>query len=380
MTPRQRLAALLAGRPVDRLLVDVGTSTLTALRPRARPAPGDGRVYGDPVMHLPILTDAELATLGSQTRRCGPAFSGAAIDGGEDSFIDRDGVTWIWADGEPAPLRHPLAEAGFGAISRAGRAPLPPFAGGGALADAARTAVVVADVPSAGLIDTAFRLRGYYELLDDTAQRVPMANALLDRAADLIAQDYRTMLGALPGEPDLVLYGDDLAYQTGLYLSEERFAFLLRPRMARIFSVIRSQTRAPLLFHSCGAIAPILDHILLLGVRVLNFDPMAAGMDIAWVRAAVGPDVVFHGLLDFPGIARGLREGDRSGLIRVLDDIRAGWPMIAAPRDNLPAQCPVAEIRAVTAFLDALDLSRLLAGDVLGALDAATDTVALLAV
>ncbi|MFG1426792.1 uroporphyrinogen decarboxylase family protein [Roseixanthobacter glucoisosaccharinicivorans] len=376
MTPRQRLAALLAGRPTDRLLVDVGTSTLTASRPRARPCPGDGRAYGDPVMHLPILTDAELAALGSQTRRCGPAFPGAVM-AGEDSFTDRDGVTWIWADGEPAPLRHPLAEADIGAISRAARVPLPPIVGADALADAARTAVVVADVPSPGLIDTAFRLRGYYELLDDTAQRLPVANALLDRAADLIAQDYRTILGALPGAPDLVVYGDDLAYRTGLYLSEERFAFLLRPRMARLFSVIRSQTRAPVLFHSCGAIAPILDHILMLGVRVLNFDPTAAGMDIAAVRAAAGPDVVFHGLLDFPGIARALCDGDRTGLVRVLDDIRAGWPMIAAPRDNLPADCAPGDIRAVTAFLDALDLPRLLAGDVVGALDAATDAAAL---
>ncbi|MFG1412212.1 uroporphyrinogen decarboxylase family protein [Xanthobacter sp. VTT E-85241] len=377
MTPRERLAALLAGRPLDRLLVDVGTSTLTAQRPRARPCSGEGRTYGDPVMHLPVLTDAELGALGSQTRRCGPAFPGAAIEVGEDSFIDRDGVTWIWAEGEPAPLHHPLAEADIGAISRAARAPLPALAGAGALADAGRAAVVVTDVPSAGLIDTAFRLRGYYELLDDTAHRLPAANALLDRAADLIAQDYRTMLGALPGAPDLVVYGDDLAYRTGLYLSEERFAVLLRPRMARIFSVIRSHTRAPLLFHSCGAIAPILHHILMLGVRVLNFDPTAAGMGIAAVRAAAGPDVVFHGLLDFPAIARALREDDRSGLVRVLDDIRAGWPMIAAPRDNLPAECRVGDIRAATAFLDALDLSRLLAGDVMGAIDAATDAAAL---
>ncbi|MCS0495649.1 hypothetical protein NVS89_11115 [Ancylobacter sp. MQZ15Z-1] len=363
------MAALLAGRPVDRLLVDVGTSTLTALRPRERPVPGGGRAYGDPVMHLPLLSPAELDALGAQTRRVGPAFAGAAIDPDEDGFTDRDGVSWIWADGEPAPLDHPLAGAGIGAIARAPRAPLPPLAGTGLLADPAREQVIVADVPSPGLIDTAFRLRGYYELLDDTAERWPVANAVFDRAADLIARDYRQMLSALPGAPDLIVYGDDLAHRTGLYLSGERFAFFLRPRMARLFSVIRTACPAPLLFHSCGAIRPILGQILALGVRVLNFEPEASGMAIAEVRAAAGPDIVFHGVLDFPGLAAALRRQNRDRLMATLDDIVVGWPMIAAPRDNIPAQCPHADIRLATAFLETLDVPRLLAGDLAGVLD-----------
>lgn len=361
MTPRERLLALLSGRPTDRLLVDVGTTTLTALRPSRAPRRGDGVAYADAVMHLQALTEAELVEIGSQTLRCGPVF--AAPDFDDDSFVDRDGVGWIWADGEPAPLTHPLALSDFAGVSRHRRPSLPSISYPDALGDPQRERVVIADVPSAGLLDTAFRLRGYYELLEDTADRWPVANALFDSATDAIVRDYETMLSLLPGSPDLVAYGDDLAYQNDLYLSEERFAFFLRPRMARIFSVIRAKTSAEIVFHSCGAALPVFREAIAMGARIINFEPAAVGMDVAAVRDKVGPDIVFHGVIDFQAIARALETCEEAALRGVLRTIVAGWPMIAAPLDNLPSTMTLKDLRRVTAFLEALEVPRLLSGD-----------------
>ncbi|WP_158020205.1 uroporphyrinogen decarboxylase family protein [Methylorubrum extorquens] len=324
-------------------------------------------------MHLPLLADEELAALGSQTRRCGPSFAGADIDPEDDVFADRDGVRWIWADGEPAPTAHPLGQAGFKEIVRSQREVLPQIVTPSCLDQANRELVVVADVPSPGLLDTAFRLRGYYELLEDMTEQWPIANALFDQSADAIARDYEVMLRALHGEPDLVVYGDDLAFQSDSYISEERFSFFLRPRMSRIFSVIRSVTSADILFHSCGAALPILRKVVEMGVRVVNFEATASGMDLATVRRALGPNVVFHGVLDFVALATAMREGDRSGILQAANSIVAGWPMIAAPSDNLPASLGSADIRRVTAFLERLDIPTLLHGDQRHAVEMAMD-------
>jgi Uroporphyrinogen decarboxylase (URO-D) len=361
MTPRQRLSALLSGEPGDRLLVDIGTSTLTALRPPRQPSSGDGRRYSDPVMHLLALSDAELNRIGSQTRRCGPSFLGATFDDAE-SFLDRDGVQWIWADGEPAPLRYPLSDATIAEIVRSRRTPLPPIEAS-CLSDQNRGLVVIADAPTTGILDTAFRLRGYAELLEDTVDNWPIANALFDRATRTIIEDYRTLLRSLPADPDIVVYGDDLAYDKDLYFSEERFAFFIRPRLTRILSTIRSLADSEILFHSCGASLPVLEEIVALGVRIINFQPGAAGMQLARVRKILGPVVVFHGVLDFIDLFRALSEGNRAAVETSVDSVLAGWPMIASPADNVPATMSPADLRIVTFFLESLDLPALLRGD-----------------
>lgn len=362
MTPRQRFVALLDGRPLDRLIVDVGTTTLTGLRPSTPPRFGATARYADEIMHLPILSETELSALGAHSRRCGAVYRGARLDE-DDVFTDRDGVRWIWAEGEPAPLDHPLANSSFRAISATPNRAIPEFVFPSSLNEPDRPYVLMADAPCAGLLDSAFRLRGYFELLEDTVDRWPEANALFDRAMDAIIRDYQAMLEAAPGDPDIIVYGDDLAYQTDLYLSEERFAFFLRPRMARIFSAIRSQTRAHILFHSCGASLPVLKEVAAMNVRILNFQPTAAGMSVAAVRKALGPGVIFHGVLDFVALANALDQRDWRSVDRLLDDIVAGWPMIAAPADNLPVAADFDRIRRVTHFLENLNLPALLRGD-----------------
>jgi hypothetical protein len=362
MTPRERLRALLSGAPVDRILVDVGTSTLTALRPSRPPSPWDGRRYADPVMHLEALDESGMRALGSQTRRCGPCFRGANLDD-EGGFLDRDGVRWIWADGEPAPLHHPHGAATLTEVLRSRRAPLASIEAPLCLSDPNRALVVVADAPTAGILDSSFRSRGYFELIDDTVANWPMANALFDHATTAIIADYRTMLTSLPAAPDIVVYGDDLAHDRDLYFSEEQFAFFMRPRLARVFSTIRSIVPSEILFHSCGASLPVLKEVTGLGVRIVNFQPTALGMAIDRVRQALGPDIVFHGVLDFVGLSRALSDCDRKAIEPFIDAIVAGWPMIAAPADNLPARIGAEGVRAATSFLERLDISSLLSGD-----------------
>lgn len=362
MTPRERLAALLAGAPIDHLLVDIGTTTLTGLRPTGAPQLGAATGYADDVMHLPILSGDELASLGTQTRRCGASYSGARLDD-DEVFTDRDGVRWIWANGEPAPLDHPLSSADFRTILAKPRRDPPNFVFPADAEDPNRMYVLLADAPCAGLLDASFRLRGYFDLLEDTVDRWPAANAIFDWAMDAIIRDYEAMFANIAPRPDLVIYGDDLAYQTDLYLSEERFAFFLRPRMTRIFSVIRSLSSAQIVFHSCGAALPVLREVTAMGIRIVNFQPTAAGMSIRAVRRALGPDIIFHGVLDFVALAAALDSGDRRGIERALDDIAAGWPMIAAPDDNIPAGTDTRAIKRVASFLESLDLSALLRGE-----------------
>jgi hypothetical protein len=58
-----------------------------------------------------------------------------------------------------------------------------------------------------------------------------------------------------------------------------------------------------------------------------------------------------------------LSDCDQQAIEPIIDAIVAGWPMIAAPADNLPARIGAEGVRAATSFLERLDISSLLGGD-----------------
>jgi uroporphyrinogen decarboxylase len=64
---------------------------------------------------------------------------------------------------------------------------------------------------------------------------------------------------------DVIQFGDDWGIQTGPIISPEMFREVYRPRYEKIFDVIK-KAGLRILFHSCGALGPILDELLDMGI------------------------------------------------------------------------------------------------------------------
>lgn len=341
MTGRQPAAmwrTLLAGEVGEGVLADVGTSTVTGIRALGAPRLATSVQHvGHPVLRTLALRAGDCLALGSDFVRAGLIFSPPALE--DDTFVDGLGVRWLWAEGAPAPLEHPLEHADLWAVARHPRPVWPEMLQlPEPLPEAAPRPLVVADAPCSGLVEMCFALRNNWQFLSDLTDNWRIANALLDWALETIVAGYEHLLSSLPEVPDLVQYGDDYGYQGGMFLSDVDFRTFVRPRLRTLLSRIRAMTPAPICFHSCGAIRSILPDLADLGVEALNLEHDAKNMTLADVRAALPAGMILHGYTDLRALGQALGDGDRRSVALLLTELVESLPAVAAPVDSLASE------------------------------------------
>jgi hypothetical protein len=344
--------------------VDLGTSTVTGVRAPGAPELAAAVGYvGHATLQTIALDAADTAVLGSHYARTGLLHERKDII--DDTFTDPLGIEWLWAEGSPGPLNHPLEDADYLGVAKHPRPVWPDLI---QLPDTSKTdnsdksgepAGVVADAPVSGLLETCFGLRGSWQFMMDTTENWRVANALLDWSLETVASAYERMLSALPAEPDLVLYGDDYGYQAGMFLSDKDFRTFVRPRLQVLFSRIRRVTAAPICFHCCGAVAAILPDLAELGAGLLNLQYDAKGMELENVRKAIPADMVLHGYTDLRALGVALADGDRKSVAVLADELASSAPAIAAPVDCLATEAELLDAARGARFVRALSATDL---------------------
>lgn len=141
-------------------------------------------------------------------------------------------------------------------------------------------------------------LRGIDNLLADLVGAPDMAEFLMDRFTDFYCDFFDQMLTAAAGRIDILRIADDLAMQDRLLISPAMFDRFIGPRIARLTDVARRH-HAKVLFHSCGAVVPLIDRLIDVGVDIL--DPVqvsAKDMDPVELKCRFGKRLAFHGGID----------------------------------------------------------------------------------
>lgn len=332
------------------LLVDIGTSSLTAVRKVARPDLKVGSFVAHPVMETLALSAGECAALGSDFARTGFLFQ--AKTNLSDTFIDSFGIQWLRVDGSSTPVRHPLETASLARIVKYPRPTWPQYV---QLPEAKpKDRIVVADAPCPGLLDLSFGLRSCWTCLDDMTSNWQKTSALLDWSLEAIVSAYEHMLAGMPFTPDVLVYGDDLGFQQSMFVSEIDFRNFIRPRMRTLFSRLRRLTSAKLCFHSCGAIRPIIPDLCDLGIDLINFDGNARDMICSELRREIPRRIIFHGCTDLCALGRAVRGGDMASVALLTTEIVDSMPAIAAPMDNMYAAQDVEDVQLAACFLHEL--------------------------
>lgn len=215
----------------------------------------------------------------------------------------------------------------------------------------ARHLLVAVDPPCPGLLDLCMAMRGPWRFLDDLAGEAPIVEALLDWALQTLTAAYGELLAG-PRRPDLVVYGDDLGYSDGPFVSPREFRRLLAPRMEALFAHIRAASPATILFHTCGNVGPLLPGVLELGVEALNVEPGLLG-GLESLRRALPADVILHGVTPLGGLGTALTRGDCAAVRRVVDEIAAARPLIVAEPGSGALEARADPVRAA-AYLKGL--------------------------
>ena len=199
-----------------------------------------------------------------------------------------------------------------------------------------RAVVAYRPVPC-GLFEMACMLRGTDIFLIDMLANRAFAAALLDKIFAVHYQLYRQQLEAVGPYVQITEMIDDYGSQSGLLFSPKLYRELLQPLQVRIVALIRELApQARIMFHSCGAVAPLISDFIVTGFDVLNpLQPRAAGMEPAALKREYGDRMCFLGGIDVQQTLRGPREGVRD---EVRDRIRhygPGGGYILAPSHNL---------------------------------------------
>ena len=323
---------------VDRMLsstplIDIGTTSLTGIRIDSLSCSSHQDIpIGNPIHSTLALHGVDSLRLGSDFVRTGLLFDPPKIK--EGKRVDQFGVNWLQLDGKLSPFEHPLATAGLIEIARH---PKPGWKQAIQLSETGLSgqSLSIADAPCPGLLDLCFMLRGPWQFLQDVVANLRIARALIEWSFEAVMDAYEAMLEAMPEQPDVVVYSDDLGFADTMYFSPQDFRNLMLPGERKLIAGLRGLTTARICFHSCGAIAPILPDIADLGVDLLNLDTKARNMSVDRVRKALPSIVAMHGCTDLCELGTAVAKKDKAQVARLTTELAQSTPVVAGPGDSL---------------------------------------------
>lgn len=201
----------------------------------------------------------------------------------------------------------------------------------------------------ASVFQHATFLRGIDNLLMDMAVEPEMAHWLMDRYTDFYVAFFDRMLVAAPGRIDILRTADDLGTQRGLLISPEMFRVFVKPRLKKLVDMAHSHG-VKFMFHSCGAIRPLIEDLIEIGVDIL--DPLQAaadGMEPRALKDEYGDRICLHGGICTQHLLPCAAPDEvRDEVWRRLDILGAGGGYILAPCHVLQTDVPTENILAMS--------------------------------
>jgi uroporphyrinogen decarboxylase len=157
----------------------------------------------------------------------------------------------------------------------------------------------------------------------------------------------------------LVYLTDDLGSQSSLLISPRMFRQLIMPRMKELHDHIKSLADVKIMFHSDGAVLPLVDDFLAMNVDILNpVQTSVSGLEDTFaLKEAFGDRLGFHGAIDVQQMLpnAGTVELEQEIARRIYDLGRDGG-YILAPCHNIGHDIPPENV--VTLFQKARELGR----------------------
>lgn len=160
--------------------------------------------------------------------------------------------------------------------------------------------VIGADAIKAGVLMNALQMRGYDKFFMDLAIDKPFAEALMDRILSTLKEMWSRYLEAVGEYVQLAYVTDDLGSQTSLLISPRMFREMIKPRMKELHDHIKSCADVKLMFHTDGAVLPLVDDFLEMNVDILNpVQTSVSGLDDTFaLKEKFGDRLSFHGAID----------------------------------------------------------------------------------
>lgn len=191
-------------------------------------------------------------------------------------------------------------------------------------------------------------LRGLDTLLMDVALDNEAGIFIIDKFTDFYVEYFDKMITAAAGRIDILRIADDLGMQDRLLISPDIFNKIFAPRIKRIVDMAHSRN-VKVMFHSCGAILPLIPDIIATGVDIL--DPIqvtAHEMEPQKLKTDFGSRICFHGSIDTQYLLPQGSAHDVSKKVREMFEILGkDGGFILSPSHILQTDVPIENIQAL---------------------------------
>ncbi len=118
----------------------------------------------------------------------------------------------------------------------------------------------------AGLLESAWMIRGYEEFFSDLVLEPTFVHELLD----VLTERQLEVIDALSELPcDAIMVTDDFGDQRGVMIGPQRWRDFIKPRLGRIYDRIHKIGKMTL-HHSCGSVFDIIPDLIDIGLDVLQ--------------------------------------------------------------------------------------------------------------
>jgi uroporphyrinogen decarboxylase len=185
-----------------------------------------------------------------------------------------------------------------------------------------------------------WRLRGMERTLAEIALAPDLTQEMLKRCTE-----FSTELSQKACERfdlDWLWLGDDAAGQQSMLMHPEKWRQMVKPLLKQNADVGKRHG-IYVAFHSCGAIRPIIEDLIEIGVDVLNpIQCNCPGMEPLELKSQFGKDLAFMGGIDTQGVLpNGTSSQVRRATARLLEGMTAdGGGYVLAASHAVPPETP----------------------------------------
>jgi uroporphyrinogen decarboxylase len=219
--------------------------------------------------------------------------------------------------------------------------------------------VVGADAIKAGILMNSLQMRGYDKFFMDLVLDREFAEALMDRILATLKTMWTRYLEAVGPYVQIVYLTDDLGSQSSLLVSPRMFRQFLKPRMKELHDHIKSLADVKLMFHTDGAVLPLVEDFLDMNVDILNpVQTSVSGLqDTFALKEQYGDRLCFHGAIDVQQLMpNATPEELEYEVARRIYDLGRRGGYILAPCHNIGHDIPPQSV--VTLFEKAREFGR----------------------
>ncbi|MFQ5821768.1 MAG: uroporphyrinogen decarboxylase family protein, partial [Candidatus Heimdallarchaeota archaeon] len=198
------------------------------------------------------------------------------------------------------------------------------------------------------VFETSWSLYGFEKFLLDLAVKPEMPRYVMERIAEVHLENLRTVLEIAGDLIDIVYFYDDVASQQSLLISPHMYEDFVQPYHQEIIDIAKSYGK-PTMMHCCGAVYPLIEKFIDMGLVILNpIQPTAEKMNPERLAQEFGGRIAFHGGIDIQHFLPTAKAEQVKEKVKYISDVlgkNGGY--IMAGSHHIQADTPIENILAM---------------------------------